>query len=98
MVLAQLALAEYLRGDWPQAAAVAEEAHELALQTGQLPMQGYALSTRALVRASLGLEAEARANAERALALAGERGMAAARAHGSWALGLLEPRSTGPQR
>ncbi len=90
MVLAQLALAEYLRGDWPEAAAVAEEAHELALQTGQLPMQGYALSTRALVRASLGLEADARADADRALALAGERGMAAARAHGSWALGLLE--------
>ena len=53
-------------------------------------MQGYALSTRALVRASLGLEADARADADRALALAGERGMAAARAHGSWALGLLE--------
>jgi len=90
MVLAQLALAEYLRGAWPEAATVAEEAHELALQTGQLPMQAYALSIRALVRASLGLEAEARADADQALALAGERGMAAARAHSRWALGLLE--------
>ena len=78
MVLAQLALAEYLAGRWAEAAQVAEEASEFALQTGQRPMQAYSLATRALVRASLGLEAEARADADRALALAGERGMAAA--------------------
>ena len=67
MVLAQLALAEYLAGRWDEAARVAGEGFELALQTGQRPMQAYSLATRALVRASLGLEAEARADAERAL-------------------------------
>jgi DNA-binding CsgD family transcriptional regulator len=90
MVLAQLALAEYLAGRWREAAEVAERASELAVQTGQRPMEAYSLATRALVRASLGLEAEARADADQALSLAGERGMAAARNHGVWALGLLE--------
>jgi DNA-binding CsgD family transcriptional regulator len=90
MVLAQLALAEYLGGRWTEAARVAEEASELALQTGQRPMQAYSLATLALVRSSLGLEAEARADAREALAFAGERGMAAARIHSHWALGVLE--------
>ena len=90
MVLAQLALAEYLAGGWTDAAHIAEEASELALQTGQRPMQAYSLATRALVRASLGLERDARADAQQALAFAGERGMAAARIHSLWALGVLE--------
>ena len=90
MVLAQLALAEYLAGHWAEAAQVAEEASELALQTGQRPMQAYSLATRALVRASVGLEAEARADAQQALEFAAERGMAAARLHSVWALGVLE--------
>jgi DNA-binding CsgD family transcriptional regulator len=91
MVLAQLAQAAYLGGRWPEAAQVAEEGAEFALQTGQRPMQAYSLATRALVRASLGLEAEARADADRALELAGEeRGMAAAKIHSVWALGVLE--------
>jgi DNA-binding CsgD family transcriptional regulator len=90
MVLAQLALADYLTGRWDEAAQVAEEASELALQTGQRPMHAYSLATRALVRASLGLEAEARADARRALEFAAERGMAAARIHSVWALGVLE--------
>ena len=90
MVLAQLALAEYLAGRWTEAAEVADEASELALQTGQRPMQAYSLATRALVRASLGLEAEARADAHQALEFAAERGMAAARIHSVWALGVLE--------
>jgi DNA-binding CsgD family transcriptional regulator len=90
MVLAQLALAEYLAGRWTEAAQVADEASELALQTGQRPMQAYSLATRALVRASLGLEAEARADAQQALDFAAERGMAAARIHSVWALGVLE--------
>ena len=50
---------------------------------GRSPLQ-------ALVRASLGREAEARADAEEALTLAGERGMGVARIHAVWALGLLE--------
>ena len=91
MVLAQVALAEYLAGRWAEAVQVAEEASEFALQTGQRPMQAYSLATRALVRASLGLEAEARADADRALALAGEHGAAAAATiHSVWALGVLE--------
>ena len=90
MVLAQLAQAEYLAGRWEEAARVAGEGLELSQQAGQLPMEAYSLATRALVRASLGLEDEARADAERALEFAGDRGMAAARIHGVWALGVLE--------
>jgi DNA-binding CsgD family transcriptional regulator len=108
MVLAQLAQAEYLAGRWAESAQVAEEASEVAVQTGQRPMQAYSLATRALVRASLGLEAEARADTDRALELAGEHGAAAAATiHGVWALGVLElsldrpaeaARLLGPQR
>jgi DNA-binding CsgD family transcriptional regulator len=90
VLLAYIALADYLLGRWPDAAQVAEESHELALQTGQRAHQALAISERALVHASLGREAEARADAERALALAGERGMVVARIHSAWALGLLE--------
>lgn len=90
MVLAQLALAEYLAGRWDEATRVAGEGSDLARQTGQRPMQAYSLSTRALVRASQGLEAETRADVVEALALAAEGGMAAARIHSAWALGLLE--------
>ncbi len=90
MVLAQLAQAEYLAGHWEEAARVAGEGLELSQQAGQRPMEAYSLATRALVRASLGLEDEARADAERALEFAGERGMAAARIHAVWALGVLE--------
>ncbi|MGH3042343.1 MAG: LuxR C-terminal-related transcriptional regulator [Gaiellaceae bacterium] len=90
MILANLAVADYLAGHWQEAMRVAEEGYEVALQTGQRPQQAWSLSIEALVRASLGLEAEARADAEEALALAGERGMAVARIHAVWALGLLE--------
>jgi DNA-binding CsgD family transcriptional regulator len=90
MILATLAVAEWLAGNWQEAVKVADEGYELALQTGQRPQQGWSLSARALVRASFGLEGEARADAERAVALAGERGMAVARINGLWALGLLE--------
>ena len=90
MILANLAVADYLAGHWQEAMRVAEEGYEVALQTGQRPQQAWSLSIEALVRASLGLEAEARADAEQALALAGERGMAVARIHAVWALGLLE--------
>lgn len=90
MILANLAVANYLAGHWQEAMRVAEESHEVALQTGQRPQQAWSLSIEALVRASLGLEADARADAEKALALVGERGMAVARIHAVWALGLLE--------
>ena len=90
MILANLAGAEYLAGRWHEAARVAEEGYEVALQTAQRPQQAWALSIQALVRASLGLEAEARADAEEALTLAGERGMGVARIHAVWTLGLLD--------
>ncbi|MET0837123.1 MAG: AAA family ATPase [Thermoleophilaceae bacterium] len=90
MILANLAVADYLAGHWQEAMRVAEEGYEVALQTGQRPQQAWSLSIEALVRASLGLEADARADAEQALAVAGERGMAVARIHAVWALGLLE--------
>ncbi len=90
MILANLAAAEYLAGRWQEAARVAEEGYEVALQTAQRPQQAWALSIQALVRASLGREVEARADAEEALTLAGERGMGVARIHAVWALGLLE--------
>jgi hypothetical protein len=90
LTAAQRALAEYGLGHWPEASALATEAYELALQTGERPQQALALSVRALFRASTGREDEARADARTALALAGGAGMAAARLHATWALGLLE--------
>lgn len=89
-IVASLALAEYLRGHWQDAARLAEEGSEVALQTGQRPQQALSLSVHALVSASLGLEEEARADAEEALELVGDSGMAVGRIHALWALGLLE--------
>jgi DNA-binding CsgD family transcriptional regulator len=90
VLLAYIALADYLLGRWREAARLAGEAFELGLQTGQRPHQALGLSERALVRASLGQDAEARADAAEALELAGERSMAVATIHSAWALGLLE--------
>ena len=90
LILAHLALAEYLGGRWAEAANLAEEGYEVALQTGQPPQEALSLSVRALVRASIGFEAEARRDATDALALAGDRAMGVARIHAVWALGLLE--------
>jgi len=90
VLLAYIALAHYLRGRWSDAARIAGEAYELALQTGQRPHQALGLSERALVRASRGQDAEARTDVAQALSLAGERGMAVATIHSVWALGLLE--------
>lgn len=90
LILVNLAAAEYLAGRWAQAEQAADGGYEAAIQTGQRPQQAYSLSVRALVRASLGREHEARADAAAALALAGERGMMAARIHCASALGLLE--------
>jgi DNA-binding CsgD family transcriptional regulator len=90
MILANLAVAEYLRGRWEEAEQIAEEGFEVALQTGQRGYQAFSLSVRALVRSSFGLDTEARADAEDALALSGERAMGSARIHAVWALGLLK--------
>ena len=49
MILANLAVAYYLAGRWQEAMRVAEESHEVALQTGQRPQQAWSLSIEALV-------------------------------------------------
>jgi DNA-binding CsgD family transcriptional regulator len=90
LILANLAAAEYLGGRWALAEQAADDGYEAAMQTRQRPQQAYSLSVRALVRASLGKEDEARADAAAALTLAGDRAMGAARIHSAWALGLLE--------
>ncbi len=89
LILGNLAGAEYLAGRWARAEQAADDSYEAAIQTGQRPQQAASLSVRALVRASLGREDEARADAADALTLAGERAMAAARIHSTNALGLL---------
>ena len=103
-----LPTAEYLVGRWGEAARVIDEAFEVALQTGQKHNQAFALATRALVRASLGLEAEASGRCRpRHFRLPESAAMAVARIHSVWALGVLElslgrveeaARLLGPQR
>jgi DNA-binding CsgD family transcriptional regulator len=89
-ILAQRALADYLAGRWSDAAQHADVGYEAAVHAGQPFPEAWTLSTRALVRASLGLEADARADASAVSALVGDRGMGVARIHSGWALGLLE--------
>jgi DNA-binding CsgD family transcriptional regulator len=105
-LLSQLALAERLAGRWRDAATIAEDAIAAAEQTGQATWHTYSLGVRALMRASLGQEAEARSDAEPALQ-AVERGATNAAIHAVNALGLLElslerpaeaARSIGPLR
>jgi DNA-binding CsgD family transcriptional regulator len=88
-LLSQLALAERLAGRWRDAATIAEDAIAAAEQTGQATWHTYSLAVRALMRASLGQEAEARSDAEPALQ-AVERGATNAAIHAVNALGLLE--------
>jgi DNA-binding CsgD family transcriptional regulator len=90
ITLAELAVAEHQAGRWPEALRAASEGHELAVQTGQRHQQAMAVAWRALAHAGLGREAEARADAGTALAIAGERGMAVARIGTACALASLE--------
>jgi tetratricopeptide (TPR) repeat protein len=89
-IVAHLALAEFAAGLWPDAEATASDGCEAAVQAGERPHEAIALSARALVRACTGRPAHGRADAERALALAGERSVALARIHAHWALALLD--------
>jgi DNA-binding CsgD family transcriptional regulator len=95
--LAHLALAEYLAGRWPEAVRTATEALEAALQAGERPPQAMALAVRARVEASIGHDQEARADAQFALDLAGERAMAMARIESVSALALLDLTHGRPQ-
>ena len=90
LILVETAIAEFHNGRWPKAARLADEAHQLALQTGQRPQEAFALAVRALVGAAQGQAKEARSDAAGALALAGDRAMAVARVHAEWALALLD--------
>lgn len=89
-MLAYLALAEYLAGHWSAAVRTATDAVEAALQVGERPYQAIALAARARVAAATGREREARADANAALDLTGERGMAMARIHSVSALASLD--------
>ena len=90
LILTETALAEYHNGDWPRAARLADEAHQLALQTGQRSQEAFALAVGALVRAARGQADEAREHATAALAIAGDRAMAVAGIYAEWALALLD--------
>ena len=98
LILVETAIAEFHNGRWPTAARLADEAHQLALQTGQRPQEAFALAVRALVGAAQGRADEARDDAAEALAIAGERAMAVARIHAEWALALLELSLGRPER
>ena len=84
-----LALSEFLTGRWPEAIATATNGLEAGMQAGMIPHQAFSLATRALVCACRGEAAAASADAARMLALAGDRGLEAARTHALWAIGLL---------
>ena len=76
-ILAHLALAEFVAGRWADAERTATVGVDAAVQAGERPNEAIARAARALVRACTGRPADARADAERALALAGERSVAA---------------------
>jgi DNA-binding CsgD family transcriptional regulator len=90
LTLVALGVAEYLRGRWTRATEAAQEALELALQTGERHNEAFALAVRALVQGSRGDVEGCRADAAEALGIAGERAIAVARIHAVWALGVLE--------
>jgi DNA-binding CsgD family transcriptional regulator len=89
LVQGYLALSEFLAGRWPQAMETATSGFEVAVQAAQTPHQALSLAVRALVHACRGEAAEARADTARMLALAGDRGLEAARTHALWAVALL---------
>ena len=89
-ILARLGLAEFLAGRWEEATRCAEEAMEIAIQTGQEPQRLRALGVRALVRASRGEVEQARADADATLAAAEKRGVMIATMAATDALGQLE--------
>jgi DNA-binding CsgD family transcriptional regulator len=89
-ILRSWSYAEWLGGNWPEAAAMADEGLQAAVLTGQRPLQAMMLGTRALVAACLGQVDQARADARAGLALATETGWAFGGVPCLAALGLLE--------
>jgi DNA-binding NarL/FixJ family response regulator len=89
-ILAHLGLVETYAGRWEQAMEAADAACEHAAQSGQEPQRAYGLAVRSLVRANRGELDDARADAEEARALAGERGVMIAEILSASALAMVE--------
>jgi DNA-binding CsgD family transcriptional regulator len=70
-ILAHLSIVETLAGNLALGGSLADEAYDLALQSGQVPSQVAALGRKALAQAMRGQVDEARATAHRSLAVAG---------------------------
>jgi len=87
--LAWMAMLEWMDGNWTTALTLADEAVELAPQTGWLTQLPHNLSILARIEAGLGMPS-CREHAERALAAARSGGHAAATVHALAAIGLLE--------
>ena len=88
-VLTYLSVAGFLTGRWEDALREADAGEETALAAGQPIARAFPLSARALVKAGLGRETEARADAQMAIALA-KRGTMFAHMTSLWALALLD--------
>ena len=89
-VLVLAAQVECVRGDLALAAAHADQGYELTEQAGQATLGAYLLALRALAHAAAGEEGSARAQAERALAVADRTSGRPAEHFALAALGLLE--------
>ena len=88
--LMRLAQLELLAGNWALAEAHAEAGVEVALETGQRPLQADLLCVRALVLAHRGRVDAARAVADEGLRLAESSGAGIGLWLAQWALGLLD--------
>ena len=89
-LLAQLSETETWLGEWPAALDHAEEGHRLALQTGQEPIRGTVLYSRALVQAHLGRVDEARASARLGFELSEKAGSVISMMQNQSVLGFLD--------
>jgi DNA-binding CsgD family transcriptional regulator len=90
MALANLAIAEAIRGLWAEAAANATEGLGLARKFGQPATAGYFLAILAGIAAHQGRADDCRRLADEALALAIPRRLAVVAAFAAWALALLD--------
>ncbi|MGH3867124.1 MAG: helix-turn-helix transcriptional regulator [Pseudonocardiaceae bacterium] len=84
-----MAMLEWLDGDWTSALALADEAVELASQTGWLAQRSNSLSTLAKIEAGFGM-ASCREHAAQAVTTARASGHVTTTVHALAAVGLLE--------
>jgi DNA-binding CsgD family transcriptional regulator/tetratricopeptide (TPR) repeat protein len=89
-VLMRLGQVELLAGNWDAAAELLESAHELAIETGQRPLETMTRCALALLYAQQGRAEAARAAAAEGLAVSRPLGDGIGTAFGLWALGTLE--------